>query len=180
MDGDGENDCQNYDLGIGRNRTAMFSVRFSPCDGGKTLIGGCNDSTIYICDRETRHVSALRTQSNTCVDINAVSFVSNNDPNMVVSGCNNGIIKLWDLRCLQSGHRSAKPVGVFLGHLDGVTYIDPRNDGHYLLSNARDQSIKIWDLRRPTPSNKVRKHTNAPLIEWDYRWSQVPRECKLD
>lgn len=159
----------------------MFSVRFSPCDGGRTLIGGCTDSNIAICDRETRHVNAIRTQSSFAVDINAVSYVSDQDPNLIVSGCNNGIVKLWDLRCSTGYdyHRTAKASSVFLGHFDGVTYIDPRNDGHYVLTNAKDQSIKIWDLRQPTPTSKVKKHINAPLIEWDYRFSQVPRECKL-
>lgn len=179
VDSDGGNDCQNYDLGVERSRAGMFSVRFSPCDNGRTLIGGCNDSNIYICDRETRTVNALRTQPSFPVDINAVSYVSDQDPNLIVSGCNNGILKLWDLRCCGGyDYRPAKCQSIFLGHFDGVTYIDPRNDGHYVLSNSRDQSIKIWDLRQPTPTNKVRKHPITPVIEWDYRFSQVPRECK--
>lgn len=173
IDSDDGNDCQNYDLRIERTRAGVFSVRFSPTDRGRTLIGGCNDSNIHICDRETRHVSTIRTQPSFSVDVNAVSYVSDQDPNVVLSGCNNGILKLWDLRCATG----TKAQSVFLGHFDGITYIDPRNDGHYVLSNSRDQSIKIWDLRQPTPSNKVRKHPNMPWIEWDYRFSQVPREC---
>uniref|UniRef100_A0A1I8P427 Uncharacterized protein n=1 Tax=Stomoxys calcitrans TaxID=35570 RepID=A0A1I8P427_STOCA len=176
VDSDGGNDCQNYDLGVERNRAGMFSVRFSPCDRGRTLIGGCNDSNIYICDRETRHVNALRTQTSPSVDINAVAYVNDLDPNVIVSGCNNGILKLWDLRCCGYDYRPSKCQSTFLGHFDGVTYIDPRKDGNYVLSNSRDQSIKIWDLRQPTPNSKVRKHPITPLIEWDYRFSQVPRE----
>ncbi|XP_075165644.1 DDB1- and CUL4-associated factor 11 [Haematobia irritans] len=177
IDSDGGNDCQSYGLGIERYQAGMFSVRFSPCDRGRTLIGGCNDSHIYICNRETRHVSSLRTQSSSSVDINAVSYISDLDPNLIVSGCNNGILKLWDLRCCGGNdYRSAKCQSTFLGHFDGITYIDPRKDGNYVLSNSRDQSIKIWDLRHPTPNSKVRKHPNRPLIEWDYRFSQVPRE----
>lgn len=178
VEGDGS-DCQNYDIGIDRDRTGMFSVRFSPCDGGRTMVGGCSDSNIVVCDRETRHMNAIRTQSSFAVDINAVSYVSKQDPNIIVSGCNNGIIKLWDLRCSSDyEYRTAKASSVFIGHFDGITYIDPRNDGNYFLSNARDQSIKIWDLRQPTPMSKVRKHPKNPVIEWDYRYTQVPRECK--
>ncbi|XP_073844477.1 DDB1- and CUL4-associated factor 11 [Musca autumnalis] len=177
LDSDGGNDCQNYTLGVERNGAGMFSVRFSPCDNGRTLIGGCNDSNIYVCDRETSHIRALRTQSSFPVDINAVSYVCDQDPNLIVSGCHNGILKLWDLRCCGGyDHRPAKCQSTFLGHFDGITFIDPRNDGNYLLSNSRDQSIKIWDLRQPTPSNKIRKHPSTPLVEWDYRFSQVPRE----
>lgn len=41
----------------------------------------------------------------------------------------------------------AKPVGVFVGHQDGITYIDSREDDRYLLTNSKDQTIKVWDLR---------------------------------
>uniref|UniRef100_A0A1A9VMR6 WD_REPEATS_REGION domain-containing protein n=1 Tax=Glossina austeni TaxID=7395 RepID=A0A1A9VMR6_GLOAU len=151
----------------------MFSIRFSPSDGGCTLVGGCDNSTIFICDRETSSVRALRTQHFSSVDINAISYVSDQDSNLVVSGCSNGFIKLWDLRC---NYRADKSASVFVGHLDGITYIDPRNDGHYLLGNARDQSIKICDIRQPTPNSRVQKNPTSPLIEWDYGWDQLPRE----
>ncbi|KAI8119043.1 hypothetical protein FF38_02422 [Lucilia cuprina] len=173
MEGDGT-DAENYSIGNDRYRTGMFSVRFSPC--GRNLIGGLTDSKIIVCDRETRHVNTIRTD-NSSVDINAISYVSDQDPNLIVSGCHNGIIKLWDLRCSSGcSHRSTKASSVFLGHFDSITYIDPRNDGHYMLSNSKDQSIKIWDLRQPTPKSKIRSPPNAPLIDWDYRANQVPRE----
>lgn len=147
-------------------------------------------------DRESRSVRTINTQRNHKSDINAVSFVSDQDSNIFVSGCNDGVLKLWDLRCGGSAERTGSgsgsgssnsnsrynnnrhtPVGVFRGHLDGITYIDPRNDGHYLLTNSKDQSIKIWDLRMTTPSNKLNK-VKLPLIPWDYRWDTVPRDCK--
>jgi len=31
------------------------------------------------------------------------------------------------------------PVGVLAGHVDGLTYIDPRGDGRYLLTDSKDQ-----------------------------------------
>lgn len=119
----------------------------------------------------------MHSPGNIHVDINAVSYISDHDSNVFVSGCNNGIIKLWDIRCL--GTDRDTPAGVFIGHLDAVTYIDPRNDGNYILSNSKDQSIKIWDLRKVTPSEKVTKHykSNLPILGWDYRWDTVPREC---
>ncbi|KAM7344616.1 DDB1- and CUL4-associated factor 11 [Cochliomyia hominivorax] len=164
-----------YNIGSDRNHSGMFSVRFSPC--GHKLIAGLTDC-IAICDRESRHISTIRTENAFSVDVNAISYVSDMDPNLIVSGCHNGIIKLWDLRCSSSSSspRFTKASSVFLGHLDSVTYIDPRNDGHYILSNSKDQSIKIWDLRQPTPKNKVRTNPNTPLIDWDYRVNQVPRE----
>lgn len=108
-------------------------------------------------------------------DVNAVSYL-NNSPNVFVSGCDEGIIKLWDSRCI-SDTRS-EPVSVFVGHYDGITYIDSRGDGRHILSNSKDQSIKIWDLRNPSPTGSDKNNRNVGLYNWDYRWDKVPKNCK--
>ncbi|XP_018789990.1 PREDICTED: DDB1- and CUL4-associated factor 11 [Bactrocera latifrons] len=185
-------DVQSFNLNAEQSRAGIFSLRFSPC--GQHIIGGSNNSLIYVVDRETHAVRMINTQRTHKDDINAVSFVSDQDSNIFVSGCNNGVLKLWDLRCAGSTARGRSgsgssynnnrnsctsvrhmPVGIFKGHLDGITYIDPRNDGHYLLTNSKDQSIKIWDVRMTSPNNKLNK-VILPLIPWDYRWDTVPRE----
>lgn len=40
-----------------------------------------------------------------------------------------------------------RPAGVFLGHTEGVTYVDSKGDGRFVLSNGKDQTMKLWDLR---------------------------------
>lgn len=35
-----------------------------------------------------------------------------------------------------------------MGHLEGITFIDSRGDGRYLISNGKDQAIKLWDVRK--------------------------------
>lgn len=52
---------------------------------------------------------------------------------------------MWDRRLL--GHHNS-PIGVFAGHCDGVTYVDTTGDDRYVLTNSKDQTIKIWDMRR--------------------------------
>lgn len=52
--------------------------------------------------------------------------------------------QVWDRRCLSGG----KSAGILTGHLDGVTFIDSRGDGHYFISNCKDQRIKLWDIRK--------------------------------
>jgi WD40 repeat protein len=47
-----------------------------------------------------------------------------------------------------SGTLEGKPVGVFIGHLGGITFLDSKEDGRYFLSNSKDQSIKLWDVRK--------------------------------
>lgn len=39
-------------------------------------------------------------------------------------------------------------VGVFAGHRDGITYVDGHGDDRYVLTNSKDQTIKIWDMRK--------------------------------
>lgn len=78
-------------------------------------------------------------------DINAVCF-GDASSNIVYSGGDDGLVKVWDRRELRED--AGKPVGVFAGHADGITFIDSRGDGRYLLSNSKDQSIKLWDVRK--------------------------------
>ena len=57
--------------------------------------------------------------------------------------------QVWDRRALG---RAARPAGLLLGHTEGVTHLDARGDGRYLLSNAKDQTARLWDIRKvPAP-----------------------------
>lgn len=56
---------------------------------------------------------------------------------------------MWDRRCLAA---KDKPAGVLMGHLEGITFIDSRGDGRYFISNGKDQAIKLWDIRKMSPS----------------------------
>ena len=39
------------------------------------------------------------------------------------------------------------PKGVLVGHTEGLTHLHSRGDGRHVLSNAKDQTAKLWDLR---------------------------------
>lgn len=67
------------------------------------------------------------------------------------------------------------PVGEFLGHIDGITYIDSRGDSRYLITNSKDQTIKLWDVRVLASDTA---HANFVYHNWDYRWQNVPRQRK--
>lgn len=45
------------------------------------------------------------------------------------------------MRCRKRG----EPVGALTGHLDGI---NSHGDGRYFISNRRDQTIKLWDVRK--------------------------------
>lgn len=42
---------------------------------------------------------------------------------------------------------SPKPSGVLIGHTEGITYVSAKGDGRYVISNGKDQALRLWDLR---------------------------------
>lgn len=44
-----------------------------------------------------------------------------------------------------------QPEGQLLGHTEGVTHVSARGDGVHLLSNGKDSTVRMWDLRMMTP-----------------------------
>ena len=57
------------------------------------------------------------------------------------SGSDDSTIAVWDRRTLNA--RRPEPVGRFLGHRQGITFIDSKMDGRFLISNGKDQCIKV-------------------------------------
>ena len=35
-----------------------------------------------------------------------------------------------------------------MGHTEGITYVSPKGDGRYIISNGKDQALRLWDLRK--------------------------------
>lgn len=165
---------QSYRLQSPDYRFCVFSLRFS-ADGAE-ILGGASDKCIYVFDREYKALQhRIHAHDD---DINAVAFA---DPSskILVSGGDDGLLKVWDRRELRES--GAKPVGVFAGHLDGITFIDSRGDGRYLLSNSKDQSMKLWDVRAFSSEATVAAAQGRAATEgwgWDYRWQSVPRRMR--
>lgn len=80
---------------------------------------------------------------------------------------------MWDRREIRT-KRPGEVVdacGVFVGHSEGLTFVSTRDDGRFVLSNGKDQYIKLWDARRTTSSAEQSRmrlpHRNE---NWDYRF----------
>lgn len=126
--------------GRSRGRFGIWSLRFSG-DGGE-IVAGTSDYNVYVYDLETQR-SILQIPGHTD-DVNAVCFGDRMSPHILYSGSDDTTLKVWDRRSLSS----MRPAGMFLGHTEGLTYIDSKGDGRYVISNAKDQTCKLWDLRK--------------------------------
>jgi WD40 repeat protein len=45
------------------------------------------------------------------------------------------------------------PEGILQGHTEGVAHLHAKGDGRYLISNGKDFTIKMWDIRKMAPGN---------------------------
>jgi len=59
--------------------------------------------------------------------------------NVLVSGSDDNYLKVWDRRSLGEGGSFTKPSGVLVGHTEGVTFVAPKGDGRFVISNGKDQ-----------------------------------------
>lgn len=130
------------DAGWGRSRGhfGIWSLRFS--GDGSEIVAGTSDQSVYVYDLESQR-SILRIPGHQD-DVNAVCFGDRMSPHILYSGSDDTTLKVWDRRSLAS----MRPAGMFLGHTEGLTYIDSKGDGRYVISNAKDQTCKLWDLRK--------------------------------
>ena len=66
---------------------------------------------------------------------------------------------------------SRKPSGVLVGHTEGITNVSAKGDGRYVISNGKDQVLRLWDLRKMCSSDHFDsfKHTDYRCRDYDYR-----------
>lgn len=49
-----------------------------------------------------------------------------------------------------------------MGHTEGITYVSAKGDGRYVISNGKDQKLRLWDLR------KMRSNHDLEAVEDDF------------
>lgn len=157
----------DHNRGGWRGGFGIFSIRFS--GDGRELVAGTNANSIVVYDIESRRV--LHTIEGHDDDVNAVCFADKSSPHILYSGSDDATIKVWDRRSMGDGREA----GAFVGHIEGLTYLDSKNDGRFLLSNGKDQSMKLWDLKMMYTTAQFedlnpRQYTR--YSEFDYRWGR--------
>ncbi|XP_048441844.1 LEC14B homolog isoform X4 [Pyrus x bretschneideri] len=146
----------------------IFSIKFST--DGHELVAGSSDDSIYVYDLEANKLS-LRIPAHSS-DVNTVCF-SDESGHLIYSGSDDTLCKVWDRRCFNT---TRKPAGVLTGHLEGIAFIDSKGDGRYFISNGKDQTIKLWDIRKM--SSSPARTPGLRSSEWDYRWMDYPPQAK--
>lgn len=159
----------------------MWSIRFSA--DNREVIGGASDGGLYVFDVERKDVFKYEGHQS---EINAVSFAQEEDSNMIFTGSlkesrdrlgsDDSSILIWDRRSLRS---KGKPNGMLIGHTEGLTYISSKGDGRYLISNAKDQTMKLWDIRKMTGDIDYGKVKRGYRF-WDYRGMDYPGDPRMD
>ncbi|BAE63509.1 unnamed protein product [Aspergillus oryzae RIB40] len=145
----------------------IWSVRFS--GDGREIVAGTSDNSVIVYDLETRQ-SILRLRNHED-DVNAVCFGDKSSPHILYSGSDDSTLRVWDRRSMGDGREA----GVFIGHTEGLTYVDSKGDGRYVLSNGKDQNMKLWDLRKMMTTAKfdtidAQDYTSG----FDYRFEPYP------
>lgn len=108
-------------MGYRGGNFGIWSIRYS--GDGRELVAGCGGGLIVVYDIESR--TPMHRILGHDEDVNAVCFADTASPHILYSGSDDTTLKVWDTRSLGD----ARAAGVFVGHIEGLTYIDSKGDG---------------------------------------------------
>lgn len=123
---------------------SLFNIKFS--QDSREIIGASCNSNVYIYDVERK----LKTHvvPSHITDVNTVCFIDKSCQTYI-SGSDDGLCKIWDKR------DTRQPAGVLCGHSRGITSVDSKGDAIYFISNSKDHSVKLWDMRKMVDEEKA-------------------------
>lgn len=120
---------------------SVEDVVWSPVEPGVMLSCGC-DSTVRVWDRRKKSGSAITVDEGHGHDVNVASW--NRLVNyLVVTGADDGSLRVWDLRSFRKG----EPVAKFTWHKAAITSVEwsPQESSTLAVAGA-DNQITLWDL----------------------------------
>jgi WD repeat-containing protein 23 len=61
---------------------------------------------------------------------------------------------------------------VLIGHTEGITNVSAKGDGRYVISNGKDQALRLWDLRKMRTNAEYEEVANDVygIRSYDYRY----------
>ena len=119
-------------------------------------------------------------------DVNSCCWADTASGNILISASDDTFLKVWcallflrkwrrldamiyrDRRSLGS---SQMPSGVLIGHTEGITNVSSKGDGRYIISNGKDQALRLWDLRKMRTNAEYEAVANDEygINGYDYR-----------
>ncbi|KZT02499.1 WD40 repeat-like protein [Laetiporus sulphureus 93-53] len=160
---------------------SIWSCKFS-ADGNEVVAGGSGMIFVYDLLADQRTVK-IRAHGD---DVNSCCWADTASGNVLISASDDTFIKVWDRRSLGT---SQKPSGVLIGHTEGITYVSAKGDGRYIISNGKDQVLRLWDLRMMRSNEEYEKGSRRSygIPNFDYRggtYSQPrfrshPQDCSV-
>lgn len=147
----------------------IWSCRFS-ADGKEVVAGGSGQIFVYDLLADRRTVKIIAHQA----DVNSCCWADTASGNVLISASDDTFLKVWDRRSLGASQR---PSGVLVGHTEGITNVSAKGDGRYIISNGKDQALRLWDLRKMCSSEDFDKGANRDhrSSEFDYRYGHYPK-----
>ena len=151
------------------NSAPVFSIKIS--GDNNELIAGCGKSSsgmnLKVFNIERNKVTqSIKAHA---LDINSITYLDRNSSALLLSASDDGFGKVWDMRALGMNQHCQ---GYLIGHHAGLTSITSRGDHVYCATNSKDQSLKLWDLRKleGNPDNKP-----IDFRFYDYRYQMLSR-----
>lgn len=159
----------------------IWSCRFS-ADGNEVVAGGSQEIFVYDLTANKRTVKIYAHKR----DVNSCCWADPGSGNVLISASDDSFLKVWDRRSLGASHI---PSGVLIGHTEGITYVSAKGDGRYIISNGKDQAVRLWDLRmmRSNKEHEAVAGTWYGHSHFDYRNSLYakprhlshPKDCSV-
>ncbi|KAJ3305207.1 WD domain repeat-containing protein 55 [Blyttiomyces sp. JEL0837] len=114
------------------------AVEFS--HDGLELYSGGKDQTLQVVDVATGKLKLKKTAAHS-ESINALKSL---EPNILASGDDEGVIKLWDLR-------ARKLVMKYTQHADFISDFDYHEEKKTLVATSADATLSVYDIRKKKP-----------------------------
>jgi WD40 repeat protein len=135
-----------------------------------SMDGTCRIWDIDRCEEKQRTVIKARNQRGIRTPVTCCAF----DVDKIVAGCNDGSIHVWDSKLtvqrpnilIRDAHKANT----------NITCVRLSRDTHYLASRGTDETLKLWDLRKPTTPLFVKDDLPCRYDNTDCLFSPVADE----
>ena len=98
------------------------------------------------------------------------------DPNIFLSGSDDTFAFYNDARL----PINKPPPLVYIGHNEGITHVELKpNSCFYFITNSKDQSIKLWDIRCGSNYSITHHPMTTRITGFDYRRDYYPHNANI-